>query len=152
MIYGERVAGRVCKAYVWIEGNTLLVPLFLASWATMPTSALHEAGFAAGFTANVVLISDMSLMEKDLTCIYSTSLKILWQLRGMENKDDQWVRHGEDLCFCKDSDAVLTNRAWKSSLPVTSAMKTCCQVSCLIREIGQKMEDPSPKSSLLKWR
>lgn len=62
------------------------------------------------------------------------------------------MRHGEDLCFCKDSDAVLTNRAWKSSLPVTSAMKTCCQVSCLIRETGQKMEDLSPKSSLLKWR
>lgn len=51
-------------------------------------SALDEAGFAAGFTANAILISDMSLMEKDLTCIYSMSLKILQQLRNKENRAD----------------------------------------------------------------
>lgn len=55
-------------------------------------SALDEGRFAAGITANAIFISDVPLMEKYLTCIYSISLTILQQMRGKEDRADQWGR------------------------------------------------------------
>lgn len=51
-------------------------------------NALEEASFAAGLAADASVVSDMSLAGRDLTCTYSTWLKILQQLRGrMEEAD-----------------------------------------------------------------
>lgn len=64
-------------------------------------SALDEGSFAAGIIANAILISDMSLMKKDLTCIYSMSLKILQQMQGKEDRADQWGRMERTCIFVK---------------------------------------------------
>lgn len=64
-------------------------------------SALNEGSFAAGIIANAILIFDMSLMEKDLTCIYSMSLKILQQMQGKEERADQWRRVERTCTFVK---------------------------------------------------
>lgn len=89
----------MCRKYGGIEGKAKLVLLFLASWATK--SALNEGSFAAGIIANAILIFDMSLMEKDLTCIYSMSLKILQQMQGKEERADQWRRVERTCTFVK---------------------------------------------------
>lgn len=43
----------------------------------------------------------MSLMEKDLTCIYSMSLKILQQLQGEEDRADPWGRVERTCTFVR---------------------------------------------------
>lgn len=94
--------------------------------------ALDEA-HAAGSTANAIFIADVSLMGKDLTCIYSMTLKILQQLRGKEDRADRWGRVGR-TCTSLRAEMQDLERLLPSNCHVPSATKPCCQVSCHVRE------------------
>lgn len=88
------------REYRWIEAKQ---SWYCCSWplGQPRASALDEGSFAAGITANAILISDMSLMEKDLTCICSMSLKILQQMQGKKDRADQWGRLERTCTFVK---------------------------------------------------